>query len=79
MKTSTDREPLYVKYGSGIRHRRSTIKTKYLLNFQNRKNTKIICFAFQILLQGESYIGGKYIDLTMQKGILSISINRILL
>jgi uncharacterized protein (DUF1684 family) len=50
------------------------------LNFQNRKIQKLFVLPFSDLTGNESYIGGKYIDLTMPKGILllSISINRII-
>jgi uncharacterized protein (DUF1684 family) len=50
------------------------------MNFQNRKNTKLFVLPFSDLTSGnESYIGGKYIDLTMPKGnTIAISINRII-
>jgi hypothetical protein len=43
----------------------------YNIELSKQKNIKIICFAlFRSYSGNESYIGGKYIDLTMPKGIL---------
>jgi hypothetical protein len=76
MKTSTDREPLYVKYGEvvfaidGVPLKLNIYKNIELSKQKKYKNY-LFC-PFQILLRNESYIGGKYIDLTMPKGYLSM-------
>ncbi|TRX00077.1 DUF1684 domain-containing protein [Flavobacterium gawalongense] len=73
MKTSTDRKPLYVKYGEVI----FTIDGKELkLNvYKNIELSKKVSYKdylflpFSDLTSGnESYIGGKYIDLRIPKG-----------
>ncbi|MFV5687974.1 DUF1684 domain-containing protein [Flavobacterium sp. ZT3R25] len=73
MKTSTDRKPLYVKYGEVL----FTIDGKELkLNvYKNIELSKKAAYKdylflpFSDLTSGnESYIGGKYIDLRIPKG-----------
>ncbi|MFV8376845.1 DUF1684 domain-containing protein [Flavobacterium sp. LB1P71] len=73
MKTSTDRKPLYVKYGEVL----FTIDGKELkLNvYKNIELSKkasykdYLFLPFSDLTSGnESYIGGKYIDLRIPKG-----------
>ncbi|MBP6181636.1 DUF1684 domain-containing protein [Flavobacterium sp.] len=73
MKTSTDRKPLYVKYGEVL----FTIDGKDLkLNvYKNIELSKKAAYKdylflpFSDLTSGnESYIGGKYIDLRIPKG-----------
>ncbi|MFV7236913.1 DUF1684 domain-containing protein [Flavobacterium sp. ZB4R12] len=73
MKTSTDRKPLYVKYGEVF----FTIDGKELkLNvYKNIELSKKVSYKdylflpFSDLTSGnESYIGGKYIDLRIPKG-----------
>jgi hypothetical protein len=69
MKTSTDRTTL-CEIWKWYSPSTGTIKTKYLQELSKQKNIKIICFALFRSYSGRKYIGGKYIDLTMQKGIL---------
>ena len=73
MKTTTDRKPMYVKYGEVY----FTINgSAYKLNvYQNidlskqKKYKNHLFLPFSDLTSGkESYIGGKYIDLEMPKG-----------
>lgn len=73
MKTSTDRKPVYVKYGEV----RFTIEGKDLMlnvyrniELSKKKEYKDSLFLpFSDLTSGnESYIGGKYIDLKIPKG-----------
>jgi uncharacterized protein (DUF1684 family) len=72
MKTSTDRMPLYVKYGEvvfaidGV-----TLKLNVYKNIELSKQKKYkdyLFLPFSDLMSGnESYIGGKYIDLKIPK------------
>ncbi len=73
MKTSTDRKPVYVKYGEA----HFTIDGKALkLNIyknielsKQKKYKNYLFLPFSDLTSGnESYIGGKYIDLKTPKG-----------
>ncbi|WP_310377615.1 DUF1684 domain-containing protein [Flavobacterium sp.] len=73
MKTSTDRKPLYVKYGEahfmidGLK-----FKLNIYRNIELSKNNEYkdyLFLPFSDLTSGkESYIGGKYIDLRIPKG-----------
>lgn len=73
MKTSTDRKPLYVKYGEahfiidGLK-----FKLNIYRNIELSKNNEYkdyLFLPFSDLTSGkESYIGGKYIDLKTPKG-----------
>jgi hypothetical protein len=69
MKTSTDREPLYVKYGEvvfaidGVPLKLNIYKN---IELKKQKNTKLFVLPFQILLR-EWKLLWKYIDLTYAK------------
>jgi hypothetical protein len=82
MKTSTDRMPLYVKYGEvvfaidGV-----TLKLNVYKNIELSKQKKYkdyLFLPFSDLMSGnESYIGGKYIDLKIPKdNTIAIDFNR---
>ena len=73
MKTSTDRKPLYVKYGEA--HFRIDGKSFQLNIYRNIELSKkeeykdYLFLPFSDLTSGnESYIGGKYIDMKTPKG-----------
>jgi len=73
MKTSTDRKPLYVKYGEahftidGLSHKLNIYKNIELSKKEEYKD--YLFLPFSDLTSGkESYIGGKYIDMKTPKG-----------
>jgi uncharacterized protein len=73
MKTSTDRKPVYVKYGEahfiidGKKMKLNIYKNIELS--KQKKYKKALFLPFSDLTCGnESYIGGKYIDLKIPKG-----------
>ncbi|MFV8373219.1 DUF1684 domain-containing protein [Flavobacterium sp. LB2P74] len=73
MKTSTDRKPLYVKYGElsfTINGRNFKLNAYKNIELSKKKEYKDYLFLpFSDLTSGkESYIGGKYIDLRIPKG-----------
>lgn len=73
MKTSTDRKPLYVKYGElSFRIDGQDLKLNVYKNIElsKKKEYKDYLFLpFSDLSSGkESYIGGKYIDLQIPEG-----------
>lgn len=73
MKTSTDRTPIYVKYGEvAFEIDGKTFKLNVYRNIElsRKKEFKDYLFLpFSDLTSGaESYIGGKYIDLKLPKG-----------
>ena len=73
MKTSTDRTPLYVKYGElsfTIDGRDFKLNVYKNIELSKKKEYKDYLFLpFSDLTSGkESYIGGKYIDLRIPKG-----------
>ncbi|MFV8270033.1 DUF1684 domain-containing protein [Flavobacterium sp. GT2N3] len=73
MKTSTDRKPLYVKYGElSFRIEGSDFKLNVYKNIELSKKEEYkdyLFLPFSDLTSGtESYIGGKYIDLRIPKG-----------
>ena len=73
MKTSTDRKPLYVKYGElsfTIDGRYFKLNVYKNIELSKKKEYKDYLFLpFSDLTSGkESYIGGKYIDLRIPKG-----------
>ncbi|TDD77077.1 DUF1684 domain-containing protein [Flavobacterium caseinilyticum] len=73
MKTSTDRKPLYVKYGElsfTIDDRDFKLNVYKNIELSKKKDYKDYLFLpFSDLTSGkESYIGGKYIDLRIPKG-----------
>jgi uncharacterized protein (DUF1684 family) len=73
MKTSTDRKPLYVKYGElffTIDGRDFKLNVYKNIELSKKKEYKDYLFLpFSDLTSGhESYIGGKYIDLRIPKG-----------
>jgi hypothetical protein len=57
MKTSTDREPLYVKYGEVVFAIDGVLKLNIYKNIElsKQKKYKIICFALSDLTQGMKY------------------------
>jgi uncharacterized protein (DUF1684 family) len=73
MKTSTDREPLYVKYGEvvfaidGVPLKLNIYKNIELSKQKKYKNYLFLPFSDHTS-GNESYIGGKYIDLKTPKG-----------
>lgn len=73
MKTSTDRKPMYVKYGEAHftidgKELKLTIYKNIELSKQ-KKYKDYLFLPFSDLTSGnESYIGGKYIDLKTPKG-----------
>ena len=73
MKTSTDRKPLYLKYGElsfTIEGRDFKLNVYKNIELSKKEEYKDYLFLpFSDLTSGkESYIGGKYIDLRMPKG-----------
>ena len=73
METSTDRKPLYVKYGElffTIDGRDFTLNVYKNIELSKKKEYKDYLFLpFSDLTSGkDSYIGGKYIDLTIPTG-----------
>ena len=73
METSTDRKPLYVKYGElyfTISGRDFKLNVYKNIELSKKKEYKDYLFLpFSDLTSGaESYIGGKYIDLRIPKG-----------
>jgi uncharacterized protein (DUF1684 family) len=73
MKTSTDRKPLYVKYGEahfsidGLNHKLNIYRNIELSKKEEYKD--YLFLPFSDLTSGkESYIGGKYIDMKTPKG-----------
>ncbi|MDD2674771.1 DUF1684 domain-containing protein [Flavobacterium petrolei] len=73
MKTSTDRKPLYVKYGElsfTIDGRDFKLNVYKNIELSKKKEYKDYLFLpFSDLTSGkDSYIGGKYIDLRIPKG-----------
>ncbi|RDI54919.1 DUF1684 domain-containing protein [Flavobacterium glaciei] len=73
METSTDRKPLYVKYGElffTIDGREFKLNVYKNIELSKKKEYKDYLFLpFSDLTSGkESYIGGKYIDLRIPKG-----------
>lgn len=73
MKTSTDRKPLYVKYGElffAIDGHDLKLNVYKNIELSKKKEYKDYLFLpFSDLTSGkESYIGGKYIDLRIPKG-----------
>jgi uncharacterized protein (DUF1684 family) len=73
METSTDRKPLYVKYGElsfTIDGRDFKLNVYKNIELSKKKEYKDYLFLpFSDLTSGkESYIGGKYIDLRIPKG-----------
>lgn len=81
MQTSTDRKPMYIKYGEVIfTIDGSTFKLNVYKNIALSKQEKYkdhLFLPFSDLTCGnESYIGGKYIDLKIPKGkTISIDFN----
>ena len=73
METSTDRKPLYVKYGElsfSINGRNFKLNVYKNIELSKKKDYKDYLFLpFSDLTSGkDSYIGGKYIDLRIPKG-----------
>tara|TARA_R110000868_G_scaffold243900_2_gene500017 strand:+ start:3895 stop:4497 length:603 start_codon:yes stop_codon:yes gene_type:complete len=73
MKTSTDRKPIYVKYGEAtFQIDGKSFKLNLYRNIElskQKKYKKSLFLPFSDLTSGNgSYIGGKYIDLTIPKG-----------
>lgn len=73
METSTDRKPMYVKYGElsfTIEGRNFKLNVYKNIELSKKKEYKDYLFLpFSDLTSGkESYIGGKYIDLRIPKG-----------
>ncbi|RTY75224.1 DUF1684 domain-containing protein [Flavobacterium sp. LS1R10] len=73
MKTSTDRKPLYVKYGElsftidGRDLKLNVYKNMELSKKEEYKDYLFLPFS-DLTTGNESYIGGKYIDLKIPKG-----------
>jgi uncharacterized protein (DUF1684 family) len=82
MKTSTDRKPMYVKYGEAYFDiDGSTFKLNIYKNIELSKIKEYkdyLFLPFSDLSSGnESYIGGKYIDLKIPKGdTITIDFNK---
>ena len=81
MKTSTDRKPLYVKYGEviftidGSNFKLNVYKNIVLSKQEKYKDHLFLPFS-DLTCGNESYIGGKYIDLKIPKGkTISIDFN----
>ena len=81
MKTSTDRKPLYVKYGEviftldGSNFILNVYKNIVLSKQEKYKDHLFLPFS-DLTCGNESYIGGKYIDLKIPKGkTISIDFN----
>nr|WP_082854286.1 DUF1684 domain-containing protein [Flavobacterium fryxellicola] len=82
METSTDRKPLYVKYGEisfaiqGINLKLNVYKNMELSKKAEYKDYLFLPFS-DLTCGKESYIGGKYIDLKIPKGeTISIDFNK---
>ena len=81
MKTSTERKPMYVKYGElffTIDGQNFKLNVYQNIELSKKKEYKDYLFLpFSDLTSGnESYIGGKYIDLRISKGdIIGIDFN----
>lgn len=81
MKTSTDRKPLYVKYGEvhfAIDGKSFHLNVYKNIEFSKKKGFEDYLFLpFSDLTSGkESYIGGRYIDLRIPKGnVIAIDFN----
>ena len=81
MKTSTDRKPLYVKYGEvhfTIDGKSFHLNVYKNIEFSKKKGFEDYLFLpFSDLTSGkESYIGGRYIDLRVPKGnVIAIDFN----
>ena len=73
MKTSTDRKPMYVKYGvvyftiDGSNFKLNVYKNIALSQQEKYKDHLFLPFS-DLTCGNESYIGGKYIDLKIPKG-----------
>ncbi|WP_188050704.1 DUF1684 domain-containing protein [Flavobacterium sp. GP15] len=73
MKTSTDRKPMYVKYGvvyftiDGANFNLNVYKNIALSQQEKYKDHLFLPFS-DLTCGNESYIGGKYIDLKIPKG-----------
>jgi len=73
MKTTTDRKPMYVKYGevfftiSGSDFKLNVYRNIALSKQKKYKNQLFLPFS-DLTSGKESYIGGKYIDLIIPKG-----------
>ena len=73
MKTSTDRKPLYVKYGEvfftidGLDFKLNVYRNIELSKKKEFKDHLFLPFS-DLTSGNESYIGGKYIDLKIPKG-----------
>ena len=73
MKTSTDRKPIYVKYGevyfkiNGSDFKLNVYKNIALSKQENYKDHLFLPFS-DLTCGNDSYIGGKYIDLKIPKG-----------
>jgi len=73
MKTSTDRKPMYVKYGEvSFSIDGKSLKLNVYRNIELSKNSAYKDYLFlpfsDLTCGNESYIGGKYIDLKTPKG-----------
>lgn len=73
MKTSTDRKPIYVKYGEvDFTIDGKALKLNVYKNIELSKQKKYKDYLFlpfsDLTCGNESYIGGKYIDLEIPKG-----------
>jgi uncharacterized protein (DUF1684 family) len=81
MKTSTDRKPMYVKYGEAhfsIDGKSFKLNIYKNIELSKKKEYKDYLFLpFSDLTSGnESYIGGKYIDMKTPKGdVITIDFN----
>ena len=81
MQTSTDRKPLYIKYGEvfftidGSNFKLNVYKNIVLSKQEKYKDHLFLPFS-DLTCGNESYIGGKYIDLKIPKGkTISIDFN----
>lgn len=82
MKTSTDRKPMYVKYGvayfdiDGSTFKLNIYKNIELSKMEEYKDYLFLPFS-DLSSGNESYIGGKYIDLKIPKGdTITIDFNK---
>lgn len=82
MKTSTDRKPMYVKYGEtyfdidGSTFKLNIYKNIELSKIKEYKDYLFLPFS-DLSSGNESYIGGKYIDLKIPKGdTITIDFNK---
>ena len=81
MQTSTDRKPMYIKYGEvfftidGSNFKLNVYKNIVLSKQEKYKDHLFLPFS-DLTCGNESYIGGKYIDLKIPKGkTISIDFN----